>query len=592
MKTNKILTAAVLAVAGVAFTGCDDFIDDNRWPETSLVNNPAYWNNYDNCNLQINRFYGNFDEYGYNGTTGTYYFSSLTDDQTGTGFVNWKFTAIPSTDGNFTSPYSTIRGLNIIIENVEKSTLTQSQKNDILGQARMNRAIQYFNLVKKYGDVPLVTKVLDIDSPELYDARTPRKTVEDFIYEDLVFASQNIGRQNGIQRFSKDMALAILSDFCLYEGTFWKYCTQADNYYAPDLERSNTFLNRCVEHSNSLIDAYPISASYAALYNSAWSADNAAGITGLSSNKEVIFATEYEKDLYMHSTVAYTASSTILRGITKDAFDNYLFKDGLPKCKTTYDTSDAGTYVEHLPGAVKNDKGEYGPGLSIKALLDVRDARLAQTIDSVVYYKGMGWSRSGTTDMTSATGYGVKKFDNVNMPVNYRVNTTKNYTCPPVYWGAVICLNYAEAKAELGTLTDADMNRTLNKLYARAGLPDQTVASLTAIEDTANNMGVSSLLWEVRRCRRCELIMDKDIRYWDLVRWHKLDLLDNTKYPNILLGANVSNAKVKPGSMVGEYVDGSFGGVRMYEPRQYEYPIPSGQITLNENLTQQPLWAK
>lgn len=584
MKTYKILTAAVLAVAGVALTGCDDFIDDNRWPETSLVNNPAYWNNYDNCNLQINRFYGNFDEYGYSGTTGTYYFSSLTDDQTGTGFVNWNNTSVPSSSTNFTSPYTTIRGLNIIIENVEKSTLTQSQKNDILGQARMHRALQYFTLVKKYGDVPLVTKVLDIDSPELYDARTPRKTVEDYIYEDLVFASQNIGLQKGIQRFSKDMALAILSDFCLYEGTFWKYCTQADNYYAPDLERSKTFLNRCVEHSNSLIDAYPIGDSYAALYNSAWASKEGEG--SLSTNKEVIFATQYEKDLYMHSTVAYTASSTVLRGMTKDAFDNYLFKDGLPKAKTSYNTDDAGVKVEHMVGADSN-----GPGLLIKNLLEVRDDRLAQTIDTVVFYKGMTWSRKGSMQMTSTTGYGIKKFDNVNMPSDYRKNTTKNYTCPPVYWGAVICLNYAEAKAELGTLTDQDMNRTLNKLYARASLPDQTVASLTAIEDPANNMGVSSLLWEVRRCRRCELIMDKDIRYWDLVRWHQLELLDNTKYPNIMLGANVKNAPVAPGTVTGDYVNATFGLNRIYEARQYEYPIPSGQITLNENLTQQPLWA-
>lgn len=59
--------------------------------------------------------------------------------------------------------------------------------------------------------------------------------------------------------------------------------------------------------------------------------------------------------------------------------------------------------------------------------------------------------------------------------------------------------------------------------------------------DPANNMGVSNLIWEIRRCRRCELIMDNWYRYWDLIRWHQLDKLDSTKYPNIMLGANVSN---------------------------------------------------
>ena len=231
---------------------------------------------------------------------------------------------------------------------------------------------------------------------------------------------------------------------------------------------------------------------------------------------------------------------------------------------------------------VYNDKGEY----SIADLLAVRDGRLSETIDPVIFYQDMTWQRAGAMAMTSSTGYGVAKFDNTSLPIDDRQNTVKNYTCAPLYWGALICLNYAEAKAELGTLTDADMNLTLNKLYERAGLPDQTVASLTAMNDPANNMGVSSLIWEVRRCRRCELIMDKDYRYWDLVRWHKLDLLDSSVHPNILLGANASTATVKP-DMKGDYVDGSFNHVRTFDARQYLYPIPGDQIALTNSAVSQ-----
>ena len=204
----------------------------------------------------------------------------------------------------------------------------------------------------------------------------------------------------------------------------------------------------------------------------------------------------------------------------------------------------------------------------------------------------MTWSRAGSMQMTSSSGYGVSKYDNVNMPVNYRSTAAKNYTCSPLYWGAVVCLNYAEAKAELGTLSNEDINKTLNKLYARADLPDQTVASLSAIDDPANNMGVSSLIWEVRRCRRCELIMDNDYRYWDLIRWHQLDKLDNTKYPNVLLGANISNAPVAAENVTGNYINATFGKSRVFEGRQYEWPIPQDQITLNPNLEQNALWAK
>ena len=211
---------------------------------------------------------------------------------------------------------------------------------------------------------------------------------------------------------------------------------------------------------------YPIGDSYRALYQSV--RDDAL------KNGEIIFMKAYDKDNFKHSTVSYTCSSTKLSGITKDAFDAYLFKDGKPLALTSENKSDLPEY---------NEKGEY----SIEKLLAVRDGRLAETTDPVVFYQDMTWSRAGAMAMTSSTGYGVSKFDNTSLPLDDRQNTVKNYTTAPLYWGALICLNYAEAKAELGTLTDADMALTLNKLYKRAGLPDQTVASLEAMNDPANN---------------------------------------------------------------------------------------------------------
>jgi hypothetical protein len=156
-----------------------------------------------------------------------------------------------------------------------------------------------------------------------------------------------------------------------------------------------------------------------------------------------------------------------------------------------------------------------------------------------------------------------------------------------LFWLAVIYCNFAEAKAELGTITDADLNASINKLYARAGLP--ALKAAVGFSDPANNWGVSDIIWEVRRCRRCELMFDNWYRYWDLVRWHKLDKLDTQKNPNIVLGANTANAPVQIAN-VGGYVDASKGKTRIYEARQYLYPIPSGQITLNENLEQNELW--
>ena len=124
------------------------------------------------------------------------------------------------------------------------------------------------------------------------------------------------------------------------------------------------------------------------------------------------------------------------------------------------------------------------------------------------------------------------------LTVDERNNIGRQYTDCPIYWLSVIYLNFAEAKAELGTITQTDLDNSVNKLQTRAGLPG---IQLAPAADPANNMNVSNLLWEIRRTRRCELMFDNWTRYWDLIRWHQLHLLDSEQHPNIYLGANLSN---------------------------------------------------
>ncbi len=568
MKTKIAL--GIFTLAGLSLASCDDFLDNNRYPMTSEVSSAEFWSNESLVEQECNTMYNFFSGYGNGNGHGDFYFTTLTDDQAGNSFTEWANKNVPSSSSNYTSPYQNIRHCMSIIEGVRNSTLAAEKRNNFEGQARLNRAIQFFTLVKRYGDVTWVDHKVDVtDEGLLYGPRTSRDVVMDSVLRDLDYAIATISTQSGKQVWSKDLALAAKSDICLWEGTFCKYRTAEENGYAADETRANKYLQECVSASEQLISKYPIGTSYRALYNSV--RDDAL------KNGEIIFMKAYDKDNFKHSLISYTASSTKISGITKDAFDAYLFKDGKPKALTSENTSDLPEY---------NEAGEY----SIAKLLAVRDGRLAETTDPVVYYQDMTWSREGSMAMTSSTGYGVSKYDNTSLPLDDRINTVKSYTTAPLYWGAVVCLNYAEAKAELGTLTDADLDLTLNKLYARAGLPNQTVASLTSMNDPANNMGVSSLIWEVRRCRRCELIMDNDFRYWDLIRWHKLDLLDSEQHPNILLGANASAATVKP-DMKGDYVDGSFNHTRVFEKRQYLYPIPTDQISLTSGaITQNPLW--
>lgn len=562
---NKLYLIGVLALTAVATTSCDHLLNDNRYPLSQQVVNPLFWSNASNVIGQTNYLYENYLGYGNGSGSGNFYWSTLSDDQVttvGGSFRNWTYTTTPSTSSSWTSPYTEIRRCNLIIEGVASGTLTDAEKANFTAIARLNRAYQYYQLVRAYGDVPLVSAVIDTDSEELYAPRDNRDDVMDFALEDLNYAKDNIATKSSKTEWSRDLAEAMKAEICLFEAAYAKY-------NAGNSTRANKYYNEVIAACEALMPSYTLNADYATNYQSVRSE--------MEANKEVIFAKMYEKGVFMHSLMDYSGSSTPIAGISKDAFDAYLFKDGKPLALTSENKSDVGEMVD----------GNY----SIQKLLDVRDSRLSVTTYPCAMYTGQAWGISNTMLMTSTSGYGVAKYNDRRIAYDDAMTANKNYTCAPLYWLAEIYLAYAEAKAELGTLTDADLNNTINKLYARADLPNQTIASLSGMNDPANNMGISSLLWEIRRCRRCELIMDNNIRYWDLVRWNQLELLDNTTHPNIMLGINVSAAAVAPTRQSGDYLDASMGLTRKFTDREKLYPIPTNQITLNSNLVQNPGWS-
>lgn len=571
---KKIYILVALGVAA-SMSSCDDFLNDNRNPLSQQVASEQFWSNPNNVQGQLNRFYEEFSGYGNGSGGGTFYFSYLSDDQanatSSATIEEWKNINVPTSSTSWSNPYKVIRGCNLVIEGVASSTLTESNKVNFTAVARMMRGYQYYLLVRAYGDVPLVEKALDpTDEAELFGPRTPRNTVMDYALEDLTFAVNNIATKASKLEFSADLAAAIKTEVCLFEGSFARY-------HQKDEARATKYFTEVVNTAAPLVDKYPIGPDYQATYNSFRAQ--------LSANPEIIFMKAYEKDVFMHCTVDYTSSSSPVAGMTKDAFDQYLFKDGKPLALTSENKNDAGVAVQRYDenGEPIKDVFDY----SIADVIAVRDGRLAQTIDPYVYYAGLQYQRPNSMPMTSLTGYGICKFNNLEMPYDF-TTTIKNYTCAPLFWGAKVAMDYVEAKAELGNLQPADVDKTINKLFARAGLPATTVAEMSAMNDPANNMGVSSLLWEIRRCRRCEFIFNGN-RYWDLVRWHQLELLDNVKHPNVGLGANVTTAPVEAPNVNG-YYNAANGGIREFNNRQYFYPVPSDEIDRNNALTQNPGW--
>ncbi|MDD5817608.1 MAG: RagB/SusD family nutrient uptake outer membrane protein [bacterium] len=558
-----------LAASVMVLASCNDMLDKS--PRSEFSNNPTFWSNANSVESYSNTLYENYSGYGQGGSGGWFYFKSLSDDQANPNFDNWTFTSVPNTSSYWSSPFEEIRRCNYLIEGMAISSLADGVKKNYEAVARLNRAWQYFQLVREYGDVQWYEKVvLDPNNEEeVNQPRTDRDVVMDNIVADLDFAIENLTTVKAGNAWSKHMALAMKSDVCLFEGTYCKYRTQEDNGKPADAARAQKYLQLAVAASQELMNAgYALSANYGDVYNS----------LNLNGNPEVIFWRNYHKDVLGHSTVDYTTGSTAQRGITKDAVDAFLFRDGKPLATTSLDTDDK---------AELDKTGHY----SIKKMLANRDKRLSVIIDSIVCFKGHGWPRDPQlAEMTSSTAYTIAKYDNALMgtdnPTLYRNGIGSGYTDAPIFWISVVYLNYAEAKAELGTLTQEDLNNTVNKLLARGEVPALT---LTPAADPANNHGVSNLLWEIRRCRRCELMTDNWYRYWDLVRWHQLDKLDSNKYPNINRGANLSNVPNCEVALDGGYVIAT-SATRTFDKKHYFWPIPQTQITLGNKTTQNDGW--
>jgi len=303
--------------------------------------------------------------------------------------------------------------------------------------------------------------------------------------------------------------------------------------------------------------SYTLGVNYQATYNS----DNLAG------NKEIILSKRYETALLQHSLIAYNYSSTAMNGPTKSAVESYVATDGLPISLSPLYQGDA----------------------DIFKVMANRDYRLKLSVDTTyLYYIG-----HVKNSLTSSTGYRPIKFlpadTNRLKTMPTAINT--GITDAPLFWLAEVYLNYAEAAAELDqlgkyTFVQADLDMSINKLRARARVTKLdytggiTSAGGVAFVDPKKDADVSSLIWEIRRERRSELMMD-GFRFQDLMRWKKGKYLDSNVNPDSFLGAKVpanGSVRLNPSGYIMPYTAAQ---QRVFtDPKNYLSAIPTSQILL------------
>ena len=253
-----------------------------------------------------------------------------------------------------------------------------------------------------------------------------------------------------------------------------------------------------------------------------------------------------------------------------------------------------------------------------------RDPRLAQTIRTPGY-KRIGQNGVSVPDFaTSVTGYQFIKY--IWAP-SYDAGQSSNDM--PIIRYAEVLLNYAEAKAELGQLTQSDVDKSIKLLRDRVGMPNLNVQDANAVPDpylleeypNVSKEAQTGVLLEIRRERRVELVKEGH-RYRDLLRWKEGARLAKPFYGMYFPGAGEydldQNGSIdlviyqgtlppqKPGvqyQRLGELVleNGDKGGrivnlpdiVKQWdEQKDYLYPIPTQELQLNTELTQNPGWAQ
>jgi len=468
--------------------------------------------------------------------------------------------------------WNLVRAINFGLENYDRAEIQQETINKYKGEARLIRGWFYADKVSRFGDVQWIEDVLNIDSEELYAERNKREFVMDKVLEDLNFAIANLpedwqdGQDPG--RVDKWVALAVKSRVCLFEGTWRKYHGLSD---------AEKWLTECVNASKEIMDNGGFS-----IYSTGNPGEDYRQLISAQTqegNPEVIYWRKYEPLVNGHfaSRLFWNYNG----GATKSFVDDVLCEDGLP--------------ISISPLYMGDD--------SIETTFMHRDLRLRQCVlhpddvDKIIYandtentyprISGMNGGRN-----KSNTGYHVVKHWNAEDESSPR---DQHNASPPCLRLGEVLLNYAEAKAELGTITQADLDMSINLLRDRVAMPHLSVTP--PLDPRYEDDGLPAIIIEIRRERRVELFIEGH-RYHDLRRWKWGKKLENSDLG--IRWDEAAQARYPGANVVVTMVDGipyidARKGEPYYPPvfdenKHYLWPIPINVISQNPNVGQNPGW--
>lgn len=540
--------------------------------------------------------YGSFSIYNYMDCSTDLAANFMASGDVGRGTI-----MVPLNDDRWTRCYNYIRTVNILLQKAGSYPGDKSEIAQYIAEAYFFRAYNMFMLLKTFGGVPIVTTVMDTDSPELMAPRNSRYEVTDQILADLTKAIPDLPIEQSIPaeekgRVSQWAAKAFKARVLLYEATWRRYngtTTDFEGSKGPEKDQINEFLDEAILLSEDVINnggyriwnqnsngSIPNQSSYY-LFNLEDAGSNPAGLTKESNNEFILYGVY---DVILRPGNINLSHTVGQMYPSRKMIDMYLCKDGLP---IEYSTLFQGYH---------NTGDEYKN----------RDYRLKNYTNH-----GKDITAGSVKLTTGLPGYGCSKFYSYNYP-DYRreKEESANY---PVLRLAEVYLNYAEACYErYGEVTNAQLDG-INELRSRGG-----VASLTNefIADCQSKGFDMHMLSEIRRERAVELYME-GFRFDDLKRWGIAESALNASRCGMVVGGDGYETefmtadgtikkdadgndmykpgtypwgveKVKAGKEELTCVVISSKSNHTFQKKHYLWPIPQKQIELNPNLKQNP----
>jgi hypothetical protein len=444
-----------------------------------------------------------------------------------------------STINFWSTLYSTIQKTNVFFANIgQLDTLGNGAViTSMTAQVHFLRALCYFELLKRFGGVPLITQVYTSTNNNYNATRASWDSTENFILTEIAAALPGLqatapSGQEGTA--TTGAALALKSRLLLYAASPYFNTSNDQTRWQAAADAALAVINL------NQYALYGTSTTYGKIFTDFF-------------NPEVIFARVY-------GNVLEDRYNTVYRDLSPNGYNGYSAYNVLEQMVDAFQMNDGTAFSWSNPTEAANPYANRDPRLYADILTN---GASFQGRPAQFWLGGLDSKLSALSPWNaSKTGYTILKM----------VDSTYNFNVQPyspaqwiVFRLSEIYLNYAEAEAELGQTATA--LTYLNKIRERAGMPDVTSA------------GGTDLIQKIMQERRIELCFEGH-RFFDLRRWGIADQGNGDALGIIITPTNTQNTTF---SYQVDTIQ-----VRSWQPSFYFYPIPRSELQADPQLTQNP----